>query len=176
MSIRYFLKDLELSSNNGTFVTQLKYFLCSHTIHMTLLVRLGQSIKKLPFLGGVLRIIIEYIIRILFSSDISCRANIAPGLIIMHGHDIVIGADVVIGKNCKIFNGVTFGNKDLEKASLGNQPIVGDNCIICTGAKILGKIKIEDNVVIAANAVVLKDCLRNTVHGGVPAKVINGNY
>lgn len=176
MSIRYFLKDLEYSSNHGRFITKLKYFLCSHLIHMTLLLRLGQSIKEIPLLGGVLRIIIEYIIRILFASDISCRAVIGPGLVIMHGHDIVIGADVAIGENCKIFNGVTFGNKDLDKASFGNQPIVGDNCIICTGAKILGKIKIGDNVVIAANAVVLKDCMGNTIYGGVPAKLIKDNY
>ena len=172
MSLRFFLRDLERNSNSRSIRVQLKNLLVSHSLHMIFLLRLGQFLGGTPIIGQFFRLIIEYIIRILFSSDLSCRAVIGPGLIIMHGHDIVIGADVVIGTDCKIFNGVTFGNKDLEQSSLGNQPIVGDRCIICTGAKILGRIKVGDNVVVAANAVVLKDCMPYTIVGGIPAKII----
>lgn len=55
----------------------------------------------------------------------------------MHGHDIVIGSSVVIGRNCKILNGVTFGNKDTEALD-NQQPCLGDNVVVGTGAKILG--------------------------------------
>lgn len=176
MSIRHFRKDLEKSAKGAYFILMIKNFLCSHSVHMTLFFRLGQSLSRLPIVGTISRLIIEYLIRIIFSSDLSCKAKIGPGLVFVHGHDIVIGADVLIGENCKIFNGVTFGNKDLDKSSLGNQPTIGDNCIVCTGAKILGDITIGNNVVIAANAVVIKNCMPNTVVGGVPAKTIKANY
>ena len=106
---------------------------------------------------------------------ISCKSKIDEGLIILHGHDIVIGADVIIGKQCRIFNGVTLGNKDITGSSLGNQPSIGNNVVLCTGAKILGPLMIGDNVVIGANSVVLKDCPSNTVFAGVPAKMIKDN-
>lgn len=40
------------------------------------------------------------------------------------------------------------------------------------GAKVVGNVTVGDNVFIAANAVVTKDCPANTLVGGVPAKVI----
>lgn len=175
MSLKYFLEDVKASSNSSPFLIKLKCLLASHTLHLTFLFRAGQSFSYVPIFGSIFRIIIEYIIRVLYGSDISCKSTIGPGLVIMHGHDIVVGADVVIGRNCKIFNGVTFGNKDLDKPSFGNQPKVGDNCIFCTGAKIIGPINIADNVTVAANAVLLNDCLENTIVGGIPAKIIKGS-
>ena len=49
---------------------------------------------------------------------------------------------------------------------------IGKNVTICTGAKIIGNIVIGDNVIIGANAVVVKDVPANTIAGGVPAKVL----
>ncbi|EES8386106.1 serine acetyltransferase, partial [Escherichia coli] len=119
------------------------------------------------------RLVIEYSIRIIFSSDISLRARIGGGLVIMHGHDIVIGRDVVIGRNCKILNGVTLGNKDTESTE-NQQPVVGDNVIIGTGAKILGKVVIGNNVKIGANSVVISDIAPDSVAVGIPARVTKG--
>ena len=42
-------------------------------------------------------------------------------------------------------------------------------------AKILGGVKVEDNVVIGANAVVVKDVPANTIVAGVPAYIIRKN-
>jgi len=139
---------------------------------MLLLFRLGQDLNCIPFIGRFFGFIIEYIIRVIYASDISCRAKVGGGFMIMHGHDIVIGADVVIGCNCKIFNGVSLGNKDTARSSYGNQPVIGDNVLLSTGSKIFGPIKIGDNVVVGANSVVIKDFPSNTVIGGVPAKII----
>jgi serine O-acetyltransferase len=36
-------------------------------------------------------------------------------------------------------------------------PVIGDNVRICAGAKVLGGIKVGNNVVIGANCVVVKD-------------------
>lgn len=175
MSLKYFTEDIKLNSSSDRFIVKFKHLVVSHSLHMIFLIRLGQSIRKVPFIGSILRVFLEYFVRILYSSDISCCATIGPGLMIVHGHDIVIGADVVIGKNCKIFNGVTFGNKDLSATSKGSQPTVGHNCVFCTGAKILGPLIVGDNVIVGANAVLLNDCEPNSIYGGVPAKFIKVN-
>lgn len=145
------------------------WWIGDHTIHMGILFRLSQSVSKIPLLGKMISKILEYIIRIFYSSDISYKATIGSGLIFSHGQDIVIGADVKIGKNCTIFNGVTLGNKNLEFSSKGNQPTLGDNVIISTGAKVLGPVIIGDNVTIGANSVVLQDIPSDSIAVGVPA-------
>ncbi|WP_279187282.1 serine O-acetyltransferase [Bacteroides acidifaciens] len=54
-------------------------------------------------------------------------------------------------------------------------PVLGDNVTVTCGAKILGGVKVEDNVVIGANAVVVKDVPANTIVAGVPAYIIRKN-
>jgi serine O-acetyltransferase len=54
-------------------------------------------------------------------------------------------------------------------------PIIGNNVEINAGARILGPVKVGDNVVIGANAVVTKDVPSNCVVAGVPAKIIARN-
>lgn len=54
-----------------------------------------------------------------------------------------------------------------------NTPVVvGVNCYFGLGAKILGAVKIGNNVTVGANAVVTKDIPDNAVVGGIPAKII----
>jgi serine O-acetyltransferase len=147
------------------------YALFNHTKQMRLLLIIGQKCLLIPIVGNFLSLMCEYMIRIFFSSDISCRAKIPGDVIFVHGHDIVIGSSVVIGHNCKIFNGVTFGNKDTDSPT-NQQPTIGDNCLISTGAKLLGAITIGDNSVIGANSVVISDIPPNSVAVGIPARVV----
>lgn len=69
-----------------------------------------------------------------------------------HGlYGIVISHNAVIGANCTIFHQVTIGEgKD-------GAPEIGDNCVIGAGAKIIGKIRIGNNVKIGTNCVVVQD-------------------
>ena len=163
--------DLNLYSNNGNFFKKLKIILFSHSFHLVSLYRFGCIIASFPIIGAFLRLILEYFIRIIYSSDISLKSKIGPGLVILHGHDIVVGGSVKIGKNCKIFNGVTLGNKDTE-TTINQQPLVGDNVVIGTGAKILGAIQIGDNVTIGANSVVINNIPNSVVVAGIPAKIV----
>lgn len=172
MSLTYFKADIESACSSRKLACQFKWLLLNHTLHLVLLIRAGQSLMKIPLLGKVFSFLFEYIIRILFSSDISLKARIGKGFVITHGHDIVIGADVVIGDNCRVFNGVTLGNKDIRLASKGNQPCLGRNVILSTGAKILGSICIGDDVIIGANSVVLKNCEPGGTYAGIPARKV----
>ena len=66
-----------------------------------------------------------------------------------HGlNGIIIGHDVVVGSNCKIYQQVTIAND-------GNV-VIGDNVVIGSGAKIL-KGNIGNNVKVGANCVVVED-------------------
>lgn len=56
--------------------------------------------------------------------------------------------------------------------ALNEVPTVGDNVFISLGAKVIGKVRIGNNVTIAPNAVVTKDVPDNAVVGGIPAKII----
>ena len=47
-----------------------------------------------------------------------------------------------------------------------------NNVWIATGAKVLGPITIGDDVIIGANAVVVKDVPSHSIVAGVPAKII----
>lgn len=165
-------QDLSAFTKDGTFFSKAKCVLLSHTFHLVLIYRVGCALAKAYVIGGFLRVIVEYFIRIVYASDISLKSRIGPGLMFVHGHDIVIGGDVKIGKRCKVYNGVTLGNKDVE-SPINQQPILGDHVVIGSGAKLLGAIQIGDNVVIGANSVVLKNFPSNTVIAGVPAKIIN---
>jgi len=72
-----------------------------------------------------------------------------------HGlNGIIISPDAKIGKNCTIFHQVTIGN---DYRDIKNVPTIGDNVTIYPGAKIVGKVKVGNNVEIGANAVVTHD-------------------
>lgn len=164
-------KDLSAFTNDGNFLAKFKCTLISHSFHLVVFYRIGVVLAATPVFGALLRVLMEYFIRVVYASDISLKSKIGPGLMIVHGHDIVIGGEVRIGKKCKILNGVTLGNKDTE-SSINQQPTVGDNVVIGSGAKLLGPIHIGDNVVIGANSVVLNNIPSNVVAAGVPAKIL----
>ncbi len=98
-----------------------------------------------------------------------------PGLAITHAGAIIINSHSKFGSNARIHAVVNVGNYSLydENWTDDNVPVFGDNVYIGPGAKVFGKIKIGNNVAIAANAVVNKDVPDNVTVGGVPAKVIN---
>lgn len=95
-----------------------------------------------------------------------------PGLSIAHAASIVVNDNAKVGKNCRIHEGVTIGATNGEKKAA----IIGDNCFIGSGAKIIGNISIGDNVAIGAGAVVVKSFEgSNITLGGVPARIISQN-
>ena len=66
-----------------------------------------------------------------------------------------------IGRNCVIFQHVTIGSNSIKDSKGQGAPIIGDNCYIGVGAKIIGNIRIGNNVRIGANCVVTKDVPAN---------------
>ena len=102
--------------------------------------------------------------------EIHPGAKIGKGLLIDHGMGVVIGETTEIGDNCTIYQGVTLGGTGKDKGK--RHPTLGNNVLVGAGAKVLGPIKIGDNVKIAANAVVLQEVPPNSTAVGVPARVV----
>lgn len=102
--------------------------------------------------------------------DISETADIGSGLIVQHGYGTIV-APRKIGKNCWVNQGVTIGYTNNNDC-----PTLGDNVTVYCGAKVLGDVHVGNNVIVAANAVVVKDIKDNCVVGGVPAKIIKDNH
>ena len=103
------------------------------------------------------------------NSFIPASCEIGNGTVFGYkGIGVVIHKRARIGENCLIAQQVTIGGRSGHH----DVPIIGNNCEICAGAKVLGPIRLGDNVVIGANAVMLQDAPDNTVWAGVPAKMI----
>lgn len=98
---------------------------------------------------------------------------IGPGLYIGHYGGVVVHGRAKIGRNCNLSQGVTIGK--LSRGPRKGFPIIGDGVYIGPGAKVLGGIKVGSDVVIGANAVVVKDVRDGCVVGGVPAKELSQN-
>ena len=103
--------------------------------------------------------------------SISSATRIGSGFYIGHFGGIVVNPESVIGKNCNISHGVTLGiaNRGRNKGC----PTLGDNVYIGPGAKIVGAVKIGNNVAIGANCVVTKDIPDGSVVVGIPGRVIS---
>lgn len=111
---------------------------------------------------------ISFLCDIILGTSIPPSSIIGKGLLIPHRQGIVITGDAIIGEHVTIFQGVSIGGNGKEVDGL---PHIGNYVKIFAGAKVLGPIIIEDNSIIAANAVVLISVPMNSVAAGVPAKV-----
>ena len=96
--------------------------------------------------------------------------NIGKGFSVAHYGLLVINGNTVIGENCRVHEGVCIGTTN----GSNNAPRIGNNVFIGSGAKIIGDIKIADDVAIAAGAVVVKSITEpGTTWAGVPAKKVS---
>ena len=96
---------------------------------------------------------------------IGMGADFGPRFILIHSIGVVINSSVVGGSGIMIEHQVTIG------AEKRKSPVLGNNIFIGAGAKIIGRVKIGDNVKIGANSVVLDDVPDNATVVGIPAKI-----
>jgi len=113
--------------------------------------------------------IFQLLIFFLFNCYIPSQIKIGKGCKIGHrGIGVVINKEATLGNNVLIRAHITIGKKDPDKPA----PKIGNNVVLGDGSKILGDITVGDNVIVGANAVVVKNVADNSIIVGVPAKVI----
>jgi len=115
--------------------------------------------NKLHLLGVPLlpRMITEYA-HSTTGIDIHPGATIGDAFFIDHGTGVVVGETCVIGKNVRIYQGVTLGAKSFPLDDEGNpikgiprHPIIEDDVTIYAGATILGRVTIGAGSTVGGN-------------------------
>lgn len=124
-------------------------------------------VLRMPF--SFLYKVLKPLSEIMTGIELPCEATLGRRFRIDHFGGIVISGDAVFGDDCVIRNGVTVG---LKHTGTRGAPILGNRVDIGAGAKILGAIRIGDDVLIGANAVVLTDVPANSIAVGVPARIL----
>lgn len=96
-------------------------------------------------------------------AEIHPAARIGPGFALMHSVGVVVGHEVVAGRNLVLYQGVTLGH---GREGAG-QPRIGDDVRIATGAAVLGPVTVGDGARVAAHALVLGDVPPGTTARGL---------
>ncbi len=107
--------------------------------------------------------------QVLTGIDLPCEVQVGRRFRIDHFGGVIISGDVVMGDDVLVRNNVTIG---LQRRDEPGSPVIGNRVEIGAGAKILGKIHIGDDVLIGANAVVIRDVPSNSIAVGVPARIL----
>jgi serine O-acetyltransferase len=96
--------------------------------------------------------------------DIHPGAAIDEEFFIDHGTGVVIGETTIIGKRCRLYQGVTLGALSFPKGADGNpikglprHPILGDRVTVYAGATILGRVTIGSDSIIGGNVWITSD-------------------
>jgi serine acetyltransferase len=104
------------------------------------------------------------LIRIFVSSEIDYRADLGPGLRILHPQlGVVVGSGVIAGSDLILAGGNTLGD---------GSPHLGDHVELGVNAVVAGDVTLGDRVVIGAGAVVVHDFAGPGVLVGVPARPV----
>ncbi|NJL62386.1 MAG: serine acetyltransferase [Methylacidiphilales bacterium] len=110
-------------------------------------------------------------VRNTYGIELPYTVELGRRVVIEHQGAIVIHGYCAIGDECIIRQGVTLGNRYVDKPL--EAPRLGKRVNVGAGAKIFGDVNIGDNVNIGANAVVLQDIPPGATAVGIPAKIID---
>lgn len=99
--------------------------------------------------------------------------NIGGGICFVHPFNITINSRAQIGNDFTIFKGATIGS--IRSGAKKGSPIIGDRVTLCSNAFVCGKIKIGNDVLIAANAFVNFDVPSNSIVIGNPGQIYQKN-
>ena len=146
----------------------LEIFLCYPGFHAILLHRLAHKLYDagVPLVPRV----VSQISRFLTGIEIHPGATIGRRFFIDHGSGVVIGETTEIGDDCLIYQGVTLGGTGNEKGK--RHPTLGNRVVVGTGAKVLGSIRIGDDVKIGAGSVVVHPVPDGATVVGIPGRVV----
>jgi serine O-acetyltransferase len=107
-------------------------------------------------------------IQIVTGIELPCEVELGSNFVIDHFGGIIISGYAKFGDNCRIRNGVVVGLRNIDEPVA---PKIGNNVDIGAGAKLLGPITVGNDVIVGANAVVIRDVPDNSIAVGIPAVI-----
>lgn len=111
--------------------------------------------------------------RNVYGIELPYTVKLGRRVIIEHQGAIVIHGYCEIGDDCIIRQGVSLGNRSLDRPL--DAPRFGKRVNIGAGAKVLGAVVVGDDVNIGANAVVIGDIKAGQTVVGIPARPVGKN-
>ncbi len=101
---------------------------------------------------------LSFAARAMTGVDIHPEASIGARFVIDHGWNTVIGQTARIGNDCYLLNDVTIGGRFAADAPDGKRhPTLGDRVQVCAGTRLLGAIRIGDDVFIGPGVTITTD-------------------
>lgn len=113
-------------------------------------------------------------VRNVYGIDLPYTVQLGRRVIVEHQGAIVIHGYCCIGDDSIIRQGVTLGNRYLDRPF--DAPKLGARVNVGAGAKILGNVTVGDDANIGANAVVLSDVPPGHTAAGIPAKIFKSKH
>ncbi len=138
--------------------------LTSNGLRATLIYRVGRwaTVSRIPFLPTLL----QQLNVAMHGIEIYSSVDIAPGLYMPHTVGSVVFAKR-IGPGVTLQGGITVG----QAGGSGN-PVIEERAFLGAGCRVLGPIRIGEDSVVGANAVVLDDVPDGALAVGVPARIV----
>jgi serine O-acetyltransferase len=142
--------------------------LCYPGFHAVLLHRVAHKLylARVPLLPRL----ISQCGRFFTGIEIHPGARIGHRFFIDHGMGVVIGETAEIGDDVLLYQGVTLGGTGNEKGK--RHPTLGNRVVVGAGAKVLGGIRIGDDVKIGAGTVVVRPVSNNSTVVGIPGRSV----
>jgi serine O-acetyltransferase len=142
--------------------------LCYPGFHAVLLHRVAHRLylARVPLLPRL----ISQFGRFFTGIEIHPGAHIGHRFFIDHGMGVVIGETAEIGDDVLLYQGVTLGGTGNEKGK--RHPTLGNRVVVGAGAKVLGGIRIGDDVKIGAGTVVVRPVPDNSTVVGIPGRSV----
>ena len=164
MSFRELIKSDFLAYNNSK--SFLKEYFHTRGLRITFWLRLTQYARqKNKLLYYPVRFIYGRISR-KYGVHIPIAVPVGKALKIFHGFGLVVNSLSIIGEHVILQHEVTLAGNGK------GAPVIGDHVKLMPGCKIIGKVKIGNNVIVGANSVVTKDVPDNAVVAGIPSRIL----
>jgi serine O-acetyltransferase len=112
---------------------------------------------------GLLAKVQSRLMRHVYGADIHWDAELAPGVVIVHGVGLVISHAARVGPGCILFQHVTLGESIHPVSRRVGGPTLEARVHVAPGAVLLGPIVIGHDSKIAANAVVTESIPAHSV-------------
>lgn len=170
--IDYILQDHRIRYNNTDFLHVIGHYFLTPSFRIIIHYRAAQYYYNKNNKGIRYKLFNFLLIRVSnkFCTTIDAPIQIGPGLKFDHGGPVVLNPAAIIGKHCTIHPNVLIGGNRPKGA-----PVIGDNCYIGNGAKIIGPCKIGNWVFIAPGAIITKDVPEGAVMGSGYNFLLNMN-
>lgn len=137
-------------------------------VHAVLMHRLAHRLWRADW--KLLARWLAFVTRWLTNVDIHPGATIGRRFFIDHGAGVVIGETAEIGDDVTLYHGVTLGGTSWNKEK--RHPTLGNGVLVGAGAKILGPVRLGDQVRVGANSVVIKNVPACSTVVGIPGRVV----